>query len=149
MLLFILICKRFLRNTEELSNEKTSSIQKPVSSFYNSSSPIRRSSTTACERPFTPSFCMALLMWLRTVFSLMNNSLAISFVVLSCTSNSNTSRSRFVSSGFVPKSFSFNWCNPPCLRQSQIGNWYPFCHLYSMRAHDLWCINARFFYIID
>lgn len=28
-------------------------------SFYNSSSPIRRSSTTACERPLTPSFCIA------------------------------------------------------------------------------------------
>lgn len=26
---------------------------------YSSSSPIRRSSTTACERPLTPSFCMA------------------------------------------------------------------------------------------
>ena len=34
--------------------------------------PIRRSSTTACERPLTPSFCIAFEIWFRTVFSDMN-----------------------------------------------------------------------------
>lgn len=126
----------FLQKQTQLSHEKTglhTNSRFPLP--YNSSSPIRRSSTTACERPFTPSFCIALLMWLRTVFSLINSSPAMSFVVLSCTRSSNTSRSRLVSSGFDPKSLSFiNWYNPPCLRQSQIGIGYPFSHLYCMRA---------------
>jgi hypothetical protein len=73
-----------------------------------SSSPIRTSSTTACERPFTPNFCMTLLIWLRTVFSLIKSWLAISFVVLSCTSSSKTSLSLLVNIGFAFCSFPFN-----------------------------------------
>lgn len=63
-------------------------------------SPSRTNSTTACDRPFTFNFCITLEMWFRTVFSLINSCWAISFVVLSCTSSSNTSRSLFVSKGF-------------------------------------------------
>ena len=78
---------------------------------------MRRSSTTAWERPLTPSFCMAFEIWFRTVFSLMNSSFAISFVVLSWTNSSNTSFSLFVSNGLWLYLSSFNYCNPPCLCQ--------------------------------
>src|SRR5699024_1082556 len=74
--------------------------------FYQSfNSPMRRSSTTACERPLTPNFCIAFEIWLRTVFSDINKSWAISFVVLSCTKSSKTSCSRLVSNFFCLYSF--------------------------------------------
>lgn len=77
-------------------------------------SPSFINSTTACERPLTFNFCMTLEMWLRTVFSLINNCPAISRVVLSCTSNSNTSRSRWVNKNLLLWSVPFNGVTPPC-----------------------------------
>src|SRR5699024_10470335 len=62
---------------------KTDFHQMKVGFYQSFNSPMRRSSTTACERPLTPNFCIAFEMWLLTVFSDMNKSWAISFVVLS------------------------------------------------------------------
>lgn len=82
------------------------------------SSPTFNNSTTAWALPLTPSFCMTLLIWLRTVFSLINSCFAISFVVLSCTSSSNTSLSRLVSNGLDFCSFPFK--KPPLLATGSI-----------------------------
>jgi len=71
--------------------------------FYNFNSPILSNSTMAWDRPLTPSFWMELEIWFRTVFSLINSSSAISLVVLSWTSSSNTSFSLFVNNGLRSK----------------------------------------------
>lgn len=102
--------------TPELTGRKAfavlSFMQPAWCQIFNSPSFIN--STTACERPLTFNFCMTLEMWLRTVFSLINNCPAISRVVLSCTSNSNTSRSRWVNKNLLLWSVPFNGVTPPC-----------------------------------
>lgn len=118
-----------------------------VSQIFNSPSFI--SSTTACERPLTFSFCMTLEMWLRTVFSLINNCPAISRVVLSCTSNSKTSRSRWVNKNLLLWSVPFNGVTPPCLGMCGLTRLRDTVNSFYVRARGKvrkkqpkWAINA-------